>query len=82
VLGGHILLNMMSLEETYIRKFKDAYQKDFGEALTDKEASERFFRLVRLLRTVLYGAPSNPPDAQPSGPRLVDESEFNANLKD
>jgi hypothetical protein len=43
----------MTLEERYIKEFKETYEKDFGEALTDQKASEKFFRLVRLVRTVL-----------------------------
>jgi hypothetical protein len=72
----------MSLEDTYVKNFKEAYEKDFGEAITDKEADEKFFRLVNLLRTIIYGAPSNKPEDHPSGPSSVDESDFNANLKD
>ena len=64
----------MTLEEKYIREFKEAYEKDFGELLTEQQASEKFFRLVRLVRTVLYGTSNNYPEVSPSGPPLVDES--------
>jgi hypothetical protein len=63
------LLDMPSLEESYIKKFKEAYERDFSEEITEKEADDRFFRLVRLVRTVLFGAPSDPPDDQPLDPR-------------
>ena len=72
----------MSLEDTYVKKFKEAYEKEFKEKITEKEAGEKFFRLVRLVRTILYGAPSNSRGDHPSGRSSVDESEFNANLKD
>lgn len=72
----------MEPDEESIRKFKEAYLKEFGETITDKEASEKFLRLVNLLRTIIYGAPSNKPEDHPSGPSSVDESDFNANLKD
>lgn len=71
----------MTLEEKYIKEFKEAYEKDFGELLTEQQASEKFFRLVRLVRTVLYGAPNNYPEVPAPGSPLVDESNSDDNLK-
>ena len=71
----------MTLEEKYIKEFKEAYEKDFGELLTEQQASEKFFRLVRLVRTVLYGASNNNPAVPPPGSFLVDESNSDANLR-
>jgi len=72
----------MRSDEDFVKEFKNSYEKEFGETITDKEASEKFFRLVNLLRNIIYGAPSNKPEDHPSGPSSVDESDFNANLKD
>jgi hypothetical protein len=72
----------MIRDDVFVKEFKEAYEKEYGESITDKEASEKFFRLVNLLRTIIYGAPSNKPEDHPSGPSAVDESDFNANLKD
>jgi len=72
----------MRLDDVFVKEFKEAYEKEYGESITDKEAREKFFRLVNLLRTIIYGAPHNKPEDYPSGPSSVDKSDFNANLKD
>jgi hypothetical protein len=72
----------MRLDDVFVKEFKEAYEKEYGESITDKEAREKFFRLVNLLRTIIYGTPSNKPENHPSGPSSVDKSDFNANLKD
>ena len=49
----------MTLEETkrkYVQEFKEAYENDFKETLSYEEAEKKFDRLVRLVKTVLYGA--------------------------
>ncbi|HOI44002.1 MAG TPA: hypothetical protein PLX50_00165 [Candidatus Aminicenantes bacterium] len=73
---------MTNLDETYINKFKEAYKKDFGEALSDKDAYDLFFRLVRLVSTVLYGAQQYSSELEHINPVDIDESNFIANLKD
>jgi hypothetical protein len=72
----------MELDEETIKKFKDAYLKEFGETITDKEASEKFFGLVNLLRTIIYGASDQDPEENSTGLSFIDESESNANLND
>jgi len=73
---------MENLDKSYINKFKEAYNKDYGEALSDKDAYNLFFRLVRLVSTVLYGAPQYFSEPERNNPVDIDESNFIVNLKD
>lgn len=77
-----VCLKVMNRDETYINKFKEAYKKDFGEDLSNEDAHDLFFRLVRLVSTVLYGAPRNPIEPDLKHPANIDESNITANLKD
>lgn len=47
----------MNFPKEIIDNFRDAYKQDFGEELSDQDARDLFGRLVRLVSTVLYGAP-------------------------
>jgi hypothetical protein len=67
----------MNRDETYINKFKEAYKKDYDEDLSKEDARDLFFRLVRLISTVLYGAPRNPIE-----PDLKKPAKITANLRD
>lgn len=45
----------MKPDQDTICKFKKIYKDEFGEELTDKDAFERFSRLVNAVRIVVYG---------------------------
>lgn len=64
---------MENLDETYIKKFKEAYKKDYGEALSDNDAYDLFFRLVRLVSAVLCGAPQHSSEQAHNNPVVIDE---------
>jgi len=57
----------MNSDDIFIKEFKEAYEKEYGESITDKEAREKFFRLVNLLRTIIYGAQNSKPGDRVSG---------------
>ena len=43
----------MRLSKEAIEEFKEIYQREFGEKITNSEAYEKFLRLVNLLRAIL-----------------------------
>ena len=57
----------MDSDDIFIKEFKEAYEREYGESITDKEAREKFFRLVNLLRTIIYGTQNNKPEDRVSG---------------
>lgn len=71
---------MTDLEESYIRKFKKAYQDYFSEQITDKDARERFFKMADLFRVIIYGAPTNDRDQIPTAIPPVDGFNRSANI--
>jgi len=70
----------MRSDEDFVKEFKSSYEKEFGESITDKEASEKFFGLVNLIRTIIYGASDQNPEDASIKLSLIDESGSNANL--
>ena len=57
----------MDSDDIFIKEFKEAYEREYGESITDKEAGEKFFRLVNLLRTIIYGTQNSKPEDRTSG---------------
>ena len=47
----------MKVDPDTLERFKKAYEEEFGEALNDQEAFERFTRLVNVLRIILSTDP-------------------------
>jgi len=43
----------MKPSEKTIEEFKKIYRAEFGETISDRQAYEKFFRLVNLMRVVL-----------------------------
>jgi len=70
----------MDKDDLFVKEFKDAYEKYFGEAVTEKEAREKFSRLVNILRIIIYdesGAYEGP-----RAPFSNDESKLSSDLED
>jgi len=52
----------MRLSKKAIKDFKKIYKEEFGDNLNDKEACEKFLRLVNLLRVILKVPTKKDPD--------------------
>jgi len=72
----------MKLSKEAIEEFKEIYQREFGEKITNTEAYEKFFRLVNLLRAILKQLSTKGQNSSSSSPLLVDEGCKNAKLKE
>jgi hypothetical protein len=72
----------MRLSKEAIEEFKEIYQKEFGESITDAQACEKFYRLVNLLRTILKKPTKKDQDHESPGPSLFDEHFKNDKLKE
>jgi len=72
----------MVKEHVFVKEFKEAYEKYYGETITEKEAHEKFFRLVNILRTIIYGEPGDSGGPQPFDPSHFEESKLSDNLED
>jgi hypothetical protein len=72
----------MRLSKEAIEEFKEIYQKEFGESITDAQACEKFYRLVNLLRAILKQPSTKGQRSSSPGPLLVDEHCKNAKLKE
>lgn len=44
----------MKPDEKTLREFKEEYEKEFNEKITDQEAYEAFSRLANVLRLLFY----------------------------
>jgi len=72
----------MRLSKEVIEKFRETYEKEFGEKITDAEACEKFLRLVNLLRVILKVPIKKDQDHESPGPSLFDDDFKNGKLKD
>jgi hypothetical protein len=72
----------MRLSKEIIEKFREIYEEEFGEKITDTEASEKFLRLVNLLRAMLKVPTKKDPDHKSPGPSLFDDDFKNGKLKE
>jgi hypothetical protein len=72
----------MELSKKAIEEFKEIYEREFDEKITNREAYEKFFRLVNLLRAILKQPSTKGQRASSSGPLLVDEHCKNVKLKE
>jgi len=72
----------MKLSKEAIEEFKEIYQREFGENITDNEACEKFLRLTNLLRTILKKQIKKDQDCEFPGPSLFDEHFKNGKLKE
>lgn len=43
----------MRLSKKVVQEFREIYCEEFGERITEKEAHNKFLRLVNLLRAIL-----------------------------
>jgi len=71
----------MRLSRETIEEFRKIYKQEFGEDITDKEAYDKFLRLVNLLRVVLK-EPSPNARNNISAARLFDDDFKNDKLKE
>lgn len=71
----------MRLSKKTIKEFKKIYREEFGEAITNKEACEKFLRLINLLRTILK-EPNKGQDLNSPDPSSFDEHSKNVKLKE
>ena len=62
----------MVVDKYLLDEFKRIYFEEFGEQITSKEAYEKFFRLINLLRVILRHQSTNDkgvsPDSAPNKP--------------
>lgn len=65
-----------------IEEFKNIYQDEFGETISDSQAYEKFLRLVNLLRVALKEQLANGRNCHISGPHLFDAEFKNVKLKE
>ncbi len=72
----------MRSDEDFVKEFKSSYEREFGETITDKEASEKFFGLVNLLKTIIHGASDQDPADTSKKFGLIDASESSVNIID
>jgi len=54
----------MKSDQKIIEQFKNIYKEEFGEELSDKDAFDRFSRMVNALRMVYFPQLSRPLDNQ------------------
>jgi len=62
----------MRLSKKAIEEFKEIYEKEFGEKITNSEAYDKFLRLVNLLRTILKTSSKKDQDVETPGPSSFD----------
>lgn len=72
----------MRLSEKAIKEFKEIYESEFGEKITDSQACEKFHRLVNILRTILKVPIKKDQDHESAGPSFFDEHLKNGKLKE
>lgn len=58
----------MKPDSETIRKFKEIYEEEFNEKISDEVAFDRFSRLVNFLRIVIYGRLDIPKGGDILGP--------------
>jgi len=72
----------MRLSKEIIEKFREIYEEEFKENITDTEACEKFLRLVNLLRAILKVPIKKDQDHESSGLSLFDDDFKNGKLKE
>jgi hypothetical protein len=72
----------MRLSKKAIEEFKEIYQREFGEKITNSEAYEKYLRLVNVLRAILKQPSTKGQRSSSPGPLLVDEHCKNGKLKE
>jgi len=72
----------MRLSKEAIEEFKEIYEREFGEKITDTEAYEKFLRLINFLRTILKKQTKKDQGPESPGPSLFDDEFKNAKLKE
>ena len=72
----------MKPSKEIIEEFKNIYQDEFGETISDSQAYEEFLRLVNLLRVVLKEPSPNGRNSHIPGPNLFDAEFKNVKLKE
>ncbi|MFA5024795.1 MAG: hypothetical protein WC523_07665 [Patescibacteria group bacterium] len=55
-------MDLEELRRRKIKEFKEAYEKEFNEPISEREAAVKFDGLVNLLHTIIYGASDNGPE--------------------
>ena len=72
----------MRLSKEAIEEFRKVYKEEFAEKITDREACEKFLRLVNLLRAILKVPTKRDPAHKFPGPSLFDDDFKNGKLKE
>jgi len=72
----------MRLSKEVIEKFREIYEEEFDEKITDADACEKFLRLVNLLRVILKVPIKKGQDQESPGPSSFDDNFKNGKLKD
>ena len=56
----------MQLSKEAIEEFKRIYKTEFGEEISDREATEKAIRLINLIRVIYRRIPADREDKYPS----------------
>lgn len=57
-------MELEELRKQKVQEFREAYEEEYHETISDREAGIKFDGLVNLLHTIIYGASDSEIDEQ------------------